>query len=220
MNSTDSLPPIAPDDASTASVSSPQRSKILPVRVEVLLEGAVEARGRGVEGVGVLHHELAHAQEARLRALLVAELGLELVPDLRELLVGAQLAGEPGEDLLVGEAEAELRAVAVAQAEHRPRPRPPSARSSARARPAGARAARTPARRSCSSPGARCARSSRMLRTPERQQRVGARHQLADEAAAHEQAVARGLGVGRVVAKRRNEGACPAHGAPPETRGG
>ena len=48
----------------------------------------------------------------------------------------------------------------------------------------------------------------------ERQQRVDARHQLAHVARAHEQLVARGLGVGGVVAQRGNEGFGPAHGAP------
>ena len=54
-----------------------------------------------------------------LGAGLVAELGLDLVPDLGELLVAAQLlAGDVGDDLFVGHGEAELGALAVLQAEH------------------------------------------------------------------------------------------------------
>ncbi len=49
-----------------------------------------------------------------LGARLVAELGLDLIPDLRELLVAAKLlAGDVGHDLLVGHGEAELGALAI-----------------------------------------------------------------------------------------------------------
>ena len=72
-----------------------------------------------VEGVGVLHDELADAQEAGPGARFVAELGLDLVPDLRELFVAAELvAGDGGHDLFVGHAEAEVCAFAVLEAEH------------------------------------------------------------------------------------------------------
>ncbi len=87
-------------------------SKLAPV--------ADEAGPVHVEGVGVLHDELADAHQAGLRPLLVAELGLYLVPDLRELLVRAYLvARDGGEDLLVRHPETHVRALAVAQAEHR-----------------------------------------------------------------------------------------------------
>ena len=48
-----------------------------------LLAGVVE-----VEGVGVLHHELAPAQDASARTSLVAVLGLNLVQRQRQVLVG------------------------------------------------------------------------------------------------------------------------------------
>ncbi len=81
--------------------------------------GEVEAGFVEVEGVAVLHEELADAQEPGLGAGLVAELGLDLVPDLGELLVGAELgAGDGGHDLFMGHAEAELCALAVCQAKH------------------------------------------------------------------------------------------------------
>ncbi len=79
----------------------------------------VEAGVVDVDRVGILHEELADAQEAGFGAWLVAELGLDLVPDLGQLLVAAQLAArDDGEDLLVGHAEAEIRALAILQAEH------------------------------------------------------------------------------------------------------
>src|SRR5207237_6294625 len=63
--------------------------------------------------------ELANAQESGFGPRLVAKFRLDLVPDLGELLVAAQfLAGDVGDDLLVGHGEAELGALAVFQAEH------------------------------------------------------------------------------------------------------
>ena len=52
-------------------------------------------------------------------ARLVAEFGLDLIPDLRQLLVAAQLAaGGGGHDFFVRHAEAEVAAEAVLEAEH------------------------------------------------------------------------------------------------------
>ncbi len=81
--------------------------------------GLVEAGLVDVEGVGVLHDELADAEEAGLGAGLVAELGLDLIPDLGELFVAAELlAGDVGHDLFVSHGEAELGTLAVLEAEH------------------------------------------------------------------------------------------------------
>ena len=78
-----------------------------PVDGLVLGVAGVQARLVDVERVGVLHQELAHTQQARLGARLVAKLGLDLVPDLRELFVAAQLVcGDLGHDLLVSHGEA------------------------------------------------------------------------------------------------------------------
>ena len=72
-----------------------------------------------VEAVGVLHDELARAQDAALGPRLVALLGLEVVPHLRELLVAVDLArGEPGDDLFVGHRQRHVGALAVLEAEH------------------------------------------------------------------------------------------------------
>ena len=110
---------MAPESASTATNLSPQRVKMDAIDAVVQIEAAVEARLVDVKGVAVLHDELAHAQQARLGPRLVAELGLNLVPDLRQLLVAAQFAArDRGHDLFVRHAQAQVRALAVFQAEH------------------------------------------------------------------------------------------------------
>ena len=54
-----------------------------------------------------------------LRPRLIAELGLDLIPDLRQLLVAAQLAArDDGHDLFVRHAQAQIAAEAVLQPEH------------------------------------------------------------------------------------------------------
>ena len=110
---------MAPESASTATNFSPQRVKIRAVNRIVQVEALVQPRLVDVEGVAVLHDELAHAQQPRLRPRLIAELGLDLVPDLRQLLVAAQFAArDGGHDLFVRHAQAELGALAVLQAKH------------------------------------------------------------------------------------------------------
>ena len=81
------------------------------------VEGRVEPGLVGVERVRVLHDELAEAQEAAPRARLVAVLGREVVPDLRQLLVGLDLAREERHRLLVRPREHERPAAAVVQVE-------------------------------------------------------------------------------------------------------
>src|SRR5829696_4766547 len=63
-----------------------------PVRGLVLPEADVEPFLIAVERVRVLHDELADAEEAAARARLVADLRLEVVEDLRQLLVRLELA--------------------------------------------------------------------------------------------------------------------------------
>ncbi len=85
----------------------------------MLLVGEIEAGVIDIEGVGVLHDELADAEEAGFGAGLVAELGLDLIPDLGELLVAAELvASDGGHDFFVSHGEAELCALAVLETEH------------------------------------------------------------------------------------------------------
>ncbi len=85
----------------------------------VPIECGIETREVDVEAVGVLHGELATSQHARLRTGLVAKLGLDLEPDLRELTVAPELVpGDGGEDFLVGHAQAIVRLAAILQPEH------------------------------------------------------------------------------------------------------
>src|SRR5206468_3371931 len=100
-------------------VAEPAAVEDPPVGALVRRVGAVE-RGRvGVEGVGVLHQKLARAQHTRPWARLVTLLGLDLVPDLRQVTVGADLArGEPRDDFLVRHPEAQVASVAVLEFEH------------------------------------------------------------------------------------------------------
>ncbi|MNS74565.1 hypothetical protein D3C72_1080460 [compost metagenome] len=78
---------------------------------------ALEVVGVLVEGVGVLHDELAAAQQAEARANLVTHLGLNLVQVDRQLAVGAHRAAhDVGDDLLVRGAEHLVAVVAVLEA--------------------------------------------------------------------------------------------------------
>jgi hypothetical protein len=80
--------------------------------------GAGEVGLVAMERVGVLHHELAAADEPAAGARLVAELGLDLVEHDGQLAVGLQgAAREVGDDLLVGGAQAEDALVAVGDAD-------------------------------------------------------------------------------------------------------
>ena len=98
-------------------VAQPATVEDAAVRV---LHGAVrllEARGRGVERVGVLHQELAPAHEAEAGADLVPELGVDLVEVDRELAIrGDAPAHGVGDDLLGRGSAAEL-ALAVLDAQ-------------------------------------------------------------------------------------------------------
>ena len=89
------------------------------VGVLVGVVGDLESGRVRIERVGVLHEELARAEHPRARARLIPLLGLDLVPDLGKVAVGADLArGQPRDDLLVGHAEAHVAPVAVLQPEH------------------------------------------------------------------------------------------------------
>ena len=72
------------------------------VGVAVRLVAGVQAGVVEVEGVGVLHDELAAAQQARAGTCLVAVLVLDLVDVQRQVLVrGVQVLDQQGEHFLV-----------------------------------------------------------------------------------------------------------------------
>ncbi len=81
----------------------------------------VAAAGRvlvAVERVRVLHRELAAAHQAEARTALVAELGLDVVEVLGQLLVAAQLlARDVGDDLFGGRLDDEVAAMAILHAQ-------------------------------------------------------------------------------------------------------
>jgi hypothetical protein len=80
--------------------------------------GLVEALEVAVERVRVLHDELAGAQHPGARARLVALLDLEVVEQLGQVAVGADLARcVRGDDLLVGHRQDQLGVAPVAQLE-------------------------------------------------------------------------------------------------------
>ena len=88
------------------------------IRLVVLLVCDVQAGLVHVERVRVFHHELAHAQQTGFRTRLVAELGLNLIPDLGQLFVAAQFAArDRGHDLFVGHGQAQIASEAVLEAE-------------------------------------------------------------------------------------------------------
>ena len=90
--STDSLPPIIPDSACDVVRLDAAALEDPVVGASVALEALVEPGLVAVERVRVLHDELAHAEQAAARPRLVAILGLEVVPELRQLLVALELA--------------------------------------------------------------------------------------------------------------------------------
>ena len=80
------------------------------------LVGIFQARFVQVEGVGVLHHELARPHDAEPGPDLVPELRLDLVVVDRQLPVTLEFrAGDIGDDLFVGGTQAEVPPVPVPQ---------------------------------------------------------------------------------------------------------
>ena len=78
----------------------------------------VQALVVDVEGVGVLHDELAAAQQAGTGASLVAVLGLNLVQVNRQILVGGvQVLDQQGEHFLVSGGQQHVGALTVLEAE-------------------------------------------------------------------------------------------------------
>jgi hypothetical protein len=91
----------------------------LVVGLALELVGGVETGVVGVQAIGVLHGELADADEAAARAGLIAPLGLEVVDHDRQLAPRADvLPGDVGDDLLVGHGEDQVTTGAVLEAGH------------------------------------------------------------------------------------------------------
>ena len=72
-----------------------------------------------VERVRVLHYESAQTHQAGFWSWLVTKLDLNLIPNLRQLLVRSDfVAGDRGKDFFVRHAETHVRAFAILQTEH------------------------------------------------------------------------------------------------------
>ena len=163
----------------------------------------------GVEAVGVLHDELAAAQEAEAWADLVAELRLDLVERQRKLLVRAQLvAHESRDELFVGGPQADLVVVTVGEAHELGAVVVPTAALA----PQLARLQRGHEHLLCARGVHFLAHDLLHLREhllPQGQKRVHARRRLAYHAGPHEQAMACYFRIGGVFLQRRR--VHPAH---------
>ena len=170
----------------------------------VSLELAVEAVEADVQRVGILHDELSHPEEAGLGPGFVPELGLEVIPELGQLPIGVQFRGEVGEHLLVGEGQHEVGAPAILELDHDPLDIIPPAG------PLPQLGRMNHGRQELLAPdGVHLlpddAGDLRGDPHPEREQRIGAGHELADETAPDQQAVAGRNRIRRVVAEGGNE---------------
>jgi hypothetical protein len=89
------------------------------VGLDELLVGGLQPVLVAIEGIGVLHDELARAQDPGARARLVAALGLEVVEQHRQLAIGAhRLRDVEGDGLLVAQGEDQVGPPAVLELEH------------------------------------------------------------------------------------------------------
>ena len=109
---------MAPASACDDDVLEAEPREDALVGVALRLVARVEPRVGVVERVGVLHRELATAQEAGAGPRLVAVLVLDLVDRQRQVLVrGVEVLHEQREDLLVRRREQVVGALAVLQPE-------------------------------------------------------------------------------------------------------
>ena len=205
MNSWAWLPPMIPtsddddDDVETEPLEGPDVGAVLR------LVAGVEPGLVAVAAVGVLHDELADADEAAAGARLVAPLGLEVVDLHRQLAVRPDDVGEQEpDDLLVGHREDHVPAVAILE--------PGQLRADRVVAAAGAPdVGRVDDRHLHLLAADRVLLLADDLLDPvvdplaERQQRVDPRAELADVAGPEEQAMGRHLGIGGVVAQGREE---------------
>ena len=175
------------------------------VGLEHRLVGGAEAVLVDIEGVGVLHRELAHADQAAARSSLVAELGLDLVERDRQIAVGAGvIAEEAGDHLLVRRSEHELApALVVEVEEHGAEGLLAPALAPDLHRLDGGQQHLLPARRvhllAHDGLGLEAGAAA------ERHVAVGAGHELVDAARAQQQPVARRLRIGGRLAQRASE---------------
>ena len=182
------------------------------VRVAVQLVALVEPGLVEVEGVRVLHDELAPAQHAGARPRLVAVLRLDLVERQRQVLVRAvHVLDREGEHLLVGRPEQVVVALAVDEPED-----VDAVLAPATGRLVGLTRQQRGEEQLLRPDGVHLLADDRLDPAQhleaERQPGVDARADPPDVAGPHEQLVARDLGVRRVLAKGSQEQGRHAHG--------
>jgi hypothetical protein len=81
------------------------------------VEGDIETGRVDVERIGVLHREFTDSQHAPSGSRLIPELGLNLVPNLGQVPVGANFSCQLGEDLFVSHSQYVVGPLAIDQAE-------------------------------------------------------------------------------------------------------
>ena len=119
MNSWLRLPPIGPGLGHHRHRFQPHAGEGAQIGDEHLVVGFARVLDGEIEGIGVLHQELAAAHDAEARPDLVAELPLDVIEDARQILVGLHpVAEDRGDQLLVGRAVQHLALVAVGDAQH------------------------------------------------------------------------------------------------------
>jgi hypothetical protein len=164
--------------------------------------GAIEV---AIEAVGVLHDELAAAHQAEARTPLVAELGLDLVEVLRQLLVAADfLARDVGDDFFAGGLDHEVTVMPVLDAQQLGpilTKRPVSCQNSAGCTTGISEFDRAGAVHFLAHDRLDLADHPQ----PHRHVRVDAGAELLDHARAHHELMARDLGVGRRFLEGGNE---------------
>ena len=212
MNSCAWLPPMIPTSLATAIASRPEPLEDPDVGGLLGLVAHVEPGLVAVAAVGVLHDELADADQAAAGARLVAALRLEVIDHHRQLAVALDdVREEQPDDLLVGHRQDHVPAVAVLE-------------------PGQLRADRVVAPARPPDVGRVDDRHLHLLAADpvhlladdlldplvdpeaERQERVDPRAELADVARPQEQAVRRHLRIGGVVAQGREEQLGETHG--------
>ena len=223
MNSWAWLPPIIPTSDETAIGLEPEPLEDPDVGAVLGRVADVEAGLVAVAAVGVLHDELADADEPAAGARLVAPLRLEVVDHHRQLAIRLDDVGQQqADDLLVGHRQDHVAAVAVLE----PGQLGPDRVVAAARPPDVGRVDDRHLHLLAADPVHLLADDlldALVDPEPERQQRVDPGAELADVAGPDEQPVRRHLGVGRVVAQGREEEVGQAHprriaGAPPRTR--
>jgi hypothetical protein len=189
------------------------------VRALLRLVARVEAGLVAIAAVGVLHDELAHANEAAAGPWLVPPLRLEVVEHHRQLTVRLDHVGqEQPDDLLVGHRQDHVPAVTVLEPGQL---RPDRGVATARLPDVG----RVDDRHLdllAADPVHLLADDlldSLVDPEPERQQRVDPGPQLTDVTRPDEQPVGRHFGVGGIVAERSEEELAQAHGGKNSRRG-